>query len=84
MFDEDEGNAPLADELRRLLDASGFWSQPPDEAPCHPDQERLWLRASDGERAGEKVLPSAGDENARALCAFVAARVTWAPNDSGG
>ena len=80
-FDEIEGDPSLASELRRLLDASGFWSQPPTDTPCHPDQERLWLRVSDSGRGREAFLPADGDdENMRALAVFVAARVTWAPN----
>jgi len=82
-FDESDGDPSLASELRRLLDASGFWSRPSGDFSCHPDQERLWLRVSDSGRGREAFLPAAGgDENMQALAVFVAARVTWAPNPS--
>lgn len=79
-FDEDEENSSLAHDLRRLLDASNFWSHPSGDTRCHPDQERLWLRVEDSKRTREIFLPIAGcDEPMRALSDFVAARVTWAP-----
>ena len=82
-FEEDENNAPAANELRRLLDASGFWSQPDDDSSCHPDQQRLCLRVKDSERVREVFLPAGGcDENMRALSEFVSARVTWSPKNT--
>jgi len=81
-FEEDEKNAPAANELRRLLDASGFWSLPGDDSPRHPDQQRLCLRVKDSERSREVILPASGcDENMRALSEFVSARVTWSPKN---
>lgn len=79
-FDEDEHTAPLARELRRLLDASGFWSKPAGDCPCLPDQEQIWLRVSDGNREKEHLLPATGtDENFRELLVFVSARLEWSP-----
>ncbi len=79
-FDEDQRCAPLAGELRRLLDASGFWSQPAGDCPCLPDQEQIWLRVSDGDREKENLLPiTGGDEHFRELLVFVSARLQWLP-----
>lgn len=83
VFEESEKNAPVANELRRLLEAGGFWSHPADDSPCHPDQQRLFLRVKDSERAREIILPAAGcDENMRALSEYVSARVTWSPKNT--
>lgn len=81
-FEENEKNAPAANELRRLLDASGFWSLTSDNSPCLPDQQRLRLRVKDSERAREAILPATGcDENMRALSEYVSTRVTWSPKN---
>jgi|GEM_PF-7064861 len=83
VFEESEKNAAAANELRRLLDASGFWSHPAGDSPCHPDQQRLCLRVKDSERAREVILPATEcDENMRALGEFVSARVTWSPKNT--
>ncbi len=83
VFEESGENAAAANELRRLLDQSGFWSHPADGSPCHPDQQRLFLRVKDYERTREISLPAAGcDENMRALGEYVSARVTWSPKNT--
>ena len=82
-FEECAKNLSDALEIRRLLDNSGFWSHPSGDTPCHPDQQRLFLRVKDTGRSREIFLPIAGGEGMKALGDFVAARVTWSPQGNG-
>ena len=79
-FEESGENPSDAVELRRLLVDSGFWSHPSGDTSCHPDQQRLFLRVTDGGRAREIFLPIDGcGEGMKALGDYVATRVTWSP-----
>lgn len=79
-FEECADNAAAADELRRLIAASGFWSLPVSPPACLPDQQRLWLRVADSGQTREAFLPDpACGESMRALGELVCARATWSP-----
>ena len=82
-FEECGENSHDACDFRRLLEASGFWSQPSGDPLCHPDQQRLYLRVRDSGREREMFLPMTGcDASMQALGDFVAARIAWSPKNS--